>query len=292
MSGQGSRFVKDGFTIPKPLIEVDGKPIIEHVTEMFPGEQDFIFICNREHIENTNMEEILNKLKPEGNIMVIDNHKKGPVFAVQQVFNEIEDDEPVFVSYCDYGQIWDYEQFKKDIKKLDCAGAIPSYTGFHPHLLRKNLYAGILTDDKGMMIDIQEKHCFTPNPEDSFHSGGSYYFKSGALMKKYFKELMDEDINLNGEYYVSMVYYLFKRDGLGVFIPKIQHFMQWGTPEDLEEYEAWSRIIHNDLNKEKLVTDIPANREDMVKIPYEKDSPEFEKSYQYWKDYFTKIWST
>ena len=291
MSGLGSRFIKAGYALPKPLIRVDGKPIIEHVTDMFPCEEDVLFICNRDHIENTNMEEVLKKLKPKGKIVAIDSHKKGPVFAVGQVFGEIKDDESVMVSYCDYGQFWDYEQFKKNVTEMDCAGAVPSYTGFHPHLLHKNLYAGVLTDDKGMMTDIKEKHCFTDNPEDSFHSGGSYYFKSGALVKKYFKELMDEDINLNDEYYVSMVYYLLKRDGLDVFIPKVQHFMQWGTPEDLEEYEAWSQLIHNDTQKAKEITDIPENRKNFVNVPYKKDVPEFEKSYKYWKDYFTKRWS-
>lgn len=291
MSGQGSRFVKAGYMVPKPLLRVDGKPIIEHVTDMFPGEQDYVFICSNEHLKNTNMAEVLRKIKPEGKIVGIESLKKGPVYAVAQVFNEIADDEPVLISYCDYGQFWDYEQFKKDVARLDCAGAIPSYTGFHPHLLHKNLYAGVLVDNRGMMTDIQEKHHFTDDPEDSFHSGGSYYFKSGALAKKYFKELMDKDINLNGEYYVSMVYFLLKRDGLDVFIPTIEHFMQWGTPEDLEEYEAWSRLVHDDLNKEKATTDIPVNREEIVKIPYEKGSAEYKKSYQYWKDYFTKLWS-
>ena len=45
MSGFGERFRRAGYSIPKPLIEVDGKPIIQHVIEMFPGEEKFIFIC-------------------------------------------------------------------------------------------------------------------------------------------------------------------------------------------------------------------------------------------------------
>ena len=47
MSGFGERFRRAGYSIPKPLIEVDGKPIIQHVIEMFPGEEKFIFICKK-----------------------------------------------------------------------------------------------------------------------------------------------------------------------------------------------------------------------------------------------------
>ena len=50
MSGFGERFRKVGYTIPKPLIVVEGKSIIQHVVEMFPDEKDIIFICNKDHL--------------------------------------------------------------------------------------------------------------------------------------------------------------------------------------------------------------------------------------------------
>ena len=52
MSGFGERFRRAGYSVPKPLIEVDGKPIIQHVIEMFPGEEKFIFICNENHLQD------------------------------------------------------------------------------------------------------------------------------------------------------------------------------------------------------------------------------------------------
>lgn len=56
---------------------------------------------------------------------------------------------------------------------------------------------------------------------------------------------MDEDINTNGEYYVSMVYNLMKKDGLKISIYEIQHMLQWGAPRDLEEYKTWSRYFES-----------------------------------------------
>jgi NDP-sugar pyrophosphorylase family protein len=52
MSSFGERFRRAGYTVPKPLIEVDGKPIISHVIDLFPGETNFIFICNEDHLDN------------------------------------------------------------------------------------------------------------------------------------------------------------------------------------------------------------------------------------------------
>ncbi len=285
MSGKGNRFVQAGYKTPKPLIEVEGKKIIEHVLNMFPNEDDVIFICNEEHLATTPMREILKKLKPNSRILSIVSHNKGPAYAVAHAFDHIKDNEEVMVSYCDFTQNWDYEKFKQEVKDLKVAGAIPSYTGFHPHLLHKNLYGGILCNNNNMVINYKEKHCFTENPEESHHSSGAYYFSNGELLKKYTTEVIHNDINVGGEHYMSLLYYLFIRDNLSIYAPEVSHFMQWGTPEDLEEYEAWSRRIHNDYGKNKLQTNIPLSREKLVSIPYQENTDEFKKTYSYWEEY-------
>jgi len=65
MSGIGKRFVDAGYKEPKSLIIIENKPIIQHVVELFPGETKFTFICNDEHLKNTNMREILERIAPE-----------------------------------------------------------------------------------------------------------------------------------------------------------------------------------------------------------------------------------
>ena len=62
MSGFGERFRKAGYTIPKPLIEVEGKPIIAHVIDMFPGEKNFLFIA-RENSYVRNLEDALERIE-------------------------------------------------------------------------------------------------------------------------------------------------------------------------------------------------------------------------------------
>ena len=113
MSGFGERFRRAGYQVPKPLIEVEGRPIIAHVVEMFPGEADFIFICNEEHLGNPDyrMESVLRQICPTGRIIGIPAHKLGPVHAVLQVEQMIDPDRPVVVNYCDFTCYWAYEDF-------------------------------------------------------------------------------------------------------------------------------------------------------------------------------------
>ena len=242
MSGKGQRFVDAGYKDPKPLIEIDGKPIIEHVVNLFPGEDNFTFICNSDHLANTNMREVLKKIAPKAKIVEIPPHKKGPVYAVAQIADQINDDEEVIVNYCDFSTYWDYQDFLKHTRERNADGAIPSYKGFHPHMLGTTNYA-FMRDDNQWMLEIKEKEPFTNNRMQEYASNGTYYFKSGAIVKKYFHELMDKDINLNGEYYVSLIYNLLVADDLKVSIYEIQHMLQWGTPADVEEYNMWSDIF-------------------------------------------------
>ena len=67
---------------------------------LFPGETDFLFICNQEHLDNPayQMELVLKALCPTGRIVGITPHKLGPIHAVQQVEHLLDKERPVIVN--------------------------------------------------------------------------------------------------------------------------------------------------------------------------------------------------
>lgn len=255
MSGFGERFRKVGYSIPKPLIRVDGKPIIQYIVEMFPGQNDFIFVCNKDHLNEKkyHMNEILKDIAPKSKILGINPHKLGPVHAVLQVLSDVNLDEPTIINYADFTCDWNFSDFCKSVIESNCDGAIPCYRGFHPHTLWSNYYAYV-PENEMRATNIQEKKPFTSSPRDEFASSGTYYFKNAAIMQKYFERCVSEDLTVGGEYYVSMVYKPMIEDGLNIQVYELNHFMQWGTPSDLEEYQYWSKIfqfINNKKNQPK-----------------------------------------
>lgn len=282
MGGTGSRFANVGYEKPKSFILVDGKTMVNHVVSMYPGNHEFVFVCN-ENFPKDAMHSLREDF-PRSEIVTVPSHKQGPVYTLSLMWDRLHDDEPVLISYCDFNADWDFEGLIERVDQGNWHGAIPCYTGFHPHLLHKNKYAGVIADENGKIRAIREKHSFTDNPEDSFHSAGNYYFTKVSEMKEYAKKLLRSGETVNGEYYVSMIYYYYLEEGKNIFVHPMNHFLQWGTPEDLEEYEAWSLKI-NGGNKGK--TDIPPHRKDAVKIPYTPVSPEYEMSFTYWKKYFS-----
>lgn len=185
MSGLGKRFADAGYTDIKPLIKVHGKPIIEWVVSMFPGDNDFIFICRNEHLEKTELKSVLNRIAPEGKIIGIDGHKYGPVYAVSKVFDLINDEEEVIVNYCDFYQKWDFLDFVFTVNKLKVDGAIPCYTGFHPHLLHpQNLYASCKVDESKFLLEIREKFSFEIDKTKAYHFRWYLLFFKGQICKE------------------------------------------------------------------------------------------------------------
>src|SRR5471030_2622691 len=241
MSGFGERFRRAGYSKPKPLIEIDGKPIIAHVIDLFPGETDFVFICNRDHLDDSSfaMAETLRKYCPTGRILAIEPHKLGPIHAVLRAADLIDRERPVVVNYCDFTCFWDWSHFREFVRASGCDGAIPAYRGFHPHSLGTTNYAYI-REQSGWISDIREKQPFTESRLQEYASTGTYYFSSGEVMLDALQRTYDRGLNVGGEYYVSLAYKPLFEDKAAVAVYPIQHFMQWGTPEDVAEYRQWS----------------------------------------------------
>ena len=93
MSGYGERFRTAGYTVPKALIEVEGRPIVSHVVVVVRGAHPIVIICNREHLEDRThrMRDTLEEIAPAARIVAIEPHSLGPVHAVLQAADAIDD---------------------------------------------------------------------------------------------------------------------------------------------------------------------------------------------------------
>jgi NDP-sugar pyrophosphorylase family protein len=271
MAGTGDRFVRAGYTDPKPLIKVGGKRIIQYIYEMFDPSDEFVFICNDNHLDTTDMRAILTEMAPGCTILSIPNHKKGPIFTVMCTdYNQyIKDDEEVIICYCDNPYVWDYLKFKEFVIGMNSDGCILSHVGFHPHRLSSTFMAHIKEGLTCLSVEeIKEKEPYTSDPMSEHASTGTYYFKKGSLVKKYFKEAIDKNINYNGEHYVTLMYNLLIKDGLNVHCYPTKYVTVFGTPEEVESFEAWQTLLNG---QQKLETE-----EDVLRC------------YRYWKEYNEK----
>ncbi len=246
MSGSGKRFIDAGYKDPKPLILVDGKPIIAYVISMFKECKDISFICKEEHIANTKMEQIIKKECKKGKIFCVQNDlKKGPVGALLEHIEIIDDDKELIISYCDFFSDFNLKDFLSFVRSLNLDGAIVCYTGFHPHMLGNDNYAYLTLNAHDDVVKVNEKIATKKNKFEEIVSNGIYYFKSGALFKKYCLQYAQTGPEINSELYVSLLYnnLLTGKGKVGYYLTNFM--LQWGTPFDLQAYQEWANYFKN-----------------------------------------------
>jgi NDP-sugar pyrophosphorylase family protein len=241
MNGLGKRFAIERYQDPKPLIEVwAGKRIISYVLDCFPGVTDVVFLCNPVHLQLSAMERILHELCPTGQIVPVEYTGKGPVDTLLKGADAISDTEEVIVSYCDYGMDWDFSGFLKSMRQQGATGGIACYRGFHPHHLGPDCYGYVKTTDDDMLLDIREKRPFTTDKMSEWASSGAYYFSSGKVLKDAMMMTVGIEPTIKGEHYVSMV---FPHLPGKTFVYEIERMLQFGTPQDLRDYQMWADIF-------------------------------------------------
>ena len=249
MTGKSKRFKEAGISLPKQFLPINNKTMIEHTLDMFPEEKDINFIVSNEDYDNREFKKYF-KILSKHNIVKIDYQTTGPGGALLES-KLLETEESVLINYCDFANIWDWESFKNFAKLNNPDGIIPAYVGLHPHSIYGNNYAFLkLEEDK--VTGIQEKNPFTEDKMNEYASSGSYYFKSGLSAKKYIEKSFDKKQFTNNEIYISTPYQEMINDNLDVRVFEIDHFFQWGTPEDYTEFIYGLEEVKNIECKNKI----------------------------------------
>lgn len=259
MSGKGSRFLNVGYKLPKPLINVDEKSIIEHLLSKIPQEWNVLFIYNEDHEPDFKISNFLKKIRPTCKLLSIPSNSLGPTWVVKQAIERVPDffkDENFLVSYCDYSFSWDPYRFESYVKKqaVDCC--VISYSGFHPEYIRPTMYA-YCNVENGKIVEIREKACFTEDRRKEYASCGAYYFRTVDDMLRSFDKVNNtKSLQLNGEGYVSVACQVLVEEGLDVRVFEIPYFLQFGTPDDLKDYQYWNNVFCSSENLETVNTKV------------------------------------
>ncbi|MCV3427239.1 NTP transferase domain-containing protein [Campylobacter sp. IFREMER_LSEM_CL1904] len=249
-TGVGKRFKEAGYKELKPFIKVmKNKVILDYVVECFDVQNDIFYFIVQER-EKSKFEDFALSRKINAKIIVYKGEKLGPAGSLYGVVSQLQDilDEEVIISYCDFGQEWNYKDFLQFAQKnLDVQAIIPCYTGYHPHLLPlENVYAACkVYDDTYKVYEVIEKYN-SKNKFEEYYSSGIYYFRTLKLAIEAIKKQIEAKDMASGEYYVSVTNNYIENV---LCYPFIEKFYQFGTPKDFEYVKE--KLNSQDVNNEK-----------------------------------------
>lgn len=225
MAGAGSRFEAAGYTFPKPLIEVRGKPMIQVVVENLNIDAKYIYIVQRSHFEKYNLDYLLKLITPNCEIVQIEGLTEGAACTTLLAREFIDNEESLVIANSDQFVEWNSGETLYSFMADGIDGGIVTFKATHP----KWSYARI--DESGIVQEVAEK-----KPISDIATVGIYFWKKGSDYVKYADEMIEKNIRTNGEFYVCPVFNQAIEDGKKFRIRNIDQMWGLGTPEDLNYF--------------------------------------------------------
>lgn len=229
MAGRGSRFANEGYVLPKPLIDVHGKPMIECVTHNITPkcEHRFIYLCLQEHLDKYNLENRLKEMSP-GCIVVPVNHvTEGAACTVLLAEKYIDNNDALMIANSDQYVDIDINDYIFAMDNSD--GLIMTMYADDPK------WSFIKYDSEKYVTLVREKEVISDEA-----TVGIYNFRKGSDFVKYAHQMIEKNIRVNNEFYVAPVYNEMIADSMKVKFYNIgseDHGMYGlGIPSDLEKF--------------------------------------------------------
>jgi len=229
MAGEGSRFAKEGYTFPKPLIDVNGRPMIQAVVENLDFDCEYIFLIRKAHIKNySGILDTLGRItNGKYKYVVVDELTAGAACTALLAKELIDVDEDLLIANSDQIIQYSPENFNA-LKELTTVDAIVfSFNAVHPK------WSFVKTNSRGYVTEVAEK-----KPISNIATCGIYWYRKGSDFVKYAEQMIEKNVRVNNEFYIAPVYNELINDGKEL-IPFYVHKM-WGigTPEDLNRFLA------------------------------------------------------
>jgi len=239
MAGAGKRFKDAGYKDPKPFISVFDKPMIQWVIENLNSinkQINFIFICNKDHLEEYNFDNLLFKLSEEYlftyKILPIDYLTEGALCSVLQSRNLIDNEDELLIANSDQYLDTTFYDFMSVVDNYKNDGAIISFISDNPK------WSFVKVNDEGYVTQVKEKEVIS-----NIATIGIYFYKKGSDFIKAADEIIHKNLRVNNEFYVAPTYNELIH-GMGKkiinYMVPVQVMHGLGTPSDLDKFiEYW-----------------------------------------------------
>ena len=225
MAGAGSRFAQAGYTFPKPLIEVNNKPMIQVVVENLNIQANYIFIVQKEHYEKYHLQYLLNAIAPGCRIVQVDGLTEGAACTTLLAKDYINSDAPLVIANSDQYVEWNSNECLYAFSAGGVDAGIVTFESNHP----KWSYAKL--DENGFVCEVAEK-----KPISNHATVGIYYWKKGSDYVRYAEQMIAKNLRVNNEFYVAPVFNEAIQDGKRIRIKDAARMWGIGTPEDLNYF--------------------------------------------------------
>lgn len=229
LAGRGSRFVEAGYEIPKPLIPIDGEPMIKHVIDNLKPKCNhrFIFICQQEHIQKYGLDSKLKSYTKGSEVISINNITEGQICTVLLAKHLFNNDDELMTANSDQWVDFDVDLYLETIKEKKLDGMIMTMKADDPK------WSYVRLDENGYVVETAEKKVIS-----DMATVGIFNFTKGSYLVKAAEQMIKDNLRVNNEFYTCPCYNYLIKGGMKIGVYNVggeyAGMYGLGTPDDLE----------------------------------------------------------
>jgi NDP-sugar pyrophosphorylase family protein len=225
MAGKGKAFNDAGYTFPKPLIDINDKPMIQIVVENLNLIGDYIFLVQKEQHDKFSMKELLNLFQPNCKIITIDHNTQGAAKTVLLAKDLINNDEELIIANADQWVNWNPQHFLSFLRSKNADGGIVTFISTHPR------WSFVKIGEDNLVTEVAEK-----KPISNIATAGIYYFKKGRYFVEGVEEMIRKNIHINNEFYIVPSFNEIIKQHSKIYSYPVAEMKGLGTPEELNQF--------------------------------------------------------
>lgn len=235
MAGRGSRFSMVGYTLPKPFLPIDGRPMVCSALECIPSTSDVRIVTLRENPSPASI------LPAATQIRVLADVTDGQATTVMSALDDVSDDTPLTVTACDNGALYSADRLNMLLEDSSIDAIVWAFRGdVHPtSRYNQSAYAWLDVDDQMMLRDVSVKRIFSDRP-NRYCIIGTMFFRRTRDFRWSYEQCRSRKILTNGEYYVDNLLTPMLEKGSRIAVFPVDHYLCWGTPNDYETFTYWA----------------------------------------------------